>query len=74
MTDNCATCRFWKSDDGKTGLCVRYPPTPIMIGLQHPAIVADPNRSPNATPAIMSYFPSMLDFGWCGEHMARLAS
>jgi hypothetical protein len=73
MTDCCATCRHWASDDKKAGLCRRFPPTPIMIGFTQPSIVADPTKA-QATPAIMSYFPQMMAFGHCGEFAPRLAS
>ncbi len=73
MTDCCATCRYWASEDGKQGLCRRYPATPVMIGMIQSAIVADPARA-QAQPAIMSYFPNMLEHGWCGEFLPRLAS
>jgi len=38
-----------------------------------PAIVADP-RGAQPQPVIMSYYPNMLEHGWCGEFKGRLAS
>lgn len=72
MTD-CATCRFWTSEDNRQGLCRRYPPTPIMLGFGQPSILADPTRS-QPQPLIMAYFPAMMANGWCGEFAPKLAS
>jgi hypothetical protein len=76
MNDCCATCRYWASEDNKAGLCRRFPPTPIMIGMGtvQASVIANPNTPPQQQPIIMSYFPNMLDFGWCGEFLPRLAS
>lgn len=73
MTDCCATCRYWASEDQKQGLCRRFPATPIMLGMGQPSVLTDPARA-QPQPIIMSYYPNMLEHGWCGEFLPRLAS
>ena len=73
MKDCCATCRYWATEDRKTGLCRRFPPRPIMLGMGQPSVLTDPARAA-PQPIIMSYYPNMMEHGWCGEHTPKLAS
>jgi hypothetical protein len=72
MKDACALCRFWASEDNRQGLCRRFPPTPLMLGFGQPSVLAGPQQGPQ--PMINSYYPAMLEHGWCGEFSPRLAS
>jgi hypothetical protein len=76
MTDCCATCRYWASEDNRQGLCRRFPPTPLFLGMgvvQAP-VIANPNAPQQQQPIVNSYYPALLERGWCGEFAPRLAS
>lgn len=76
MNDCCGNCRFWASEDNRQGLCRRGPPTPLFLGMGvvQASVIANPNTQPQQQPIINSYYPAMLEHGWCGEHKGTLSS
>lgn len=54
----CGNCVYYMADPK---VCRRYPPIPVMIGVQ---------QGLTPKPVVSSYFPPMDPGGWCGEHEA----
>jgi len=63
--ERCETCTFFhREDDGTLGVCRRYPPQLVMIGVK-----------PDGNGGVEDWlsgqrFPQMLPSGWCGEWTA----
>ena len=57
--DSCGNCVFYMV---ATRVCRRLPPHPIMVGVKQGLAGIQPE------PVVMSYFPSMMPTGWCGEY------
>jgi hypothetical protein len=60
---NCATCLFWRQQNETVGLCRRAPPTPILLPILRDA-AGEVVRSED----VVSFFPTLMADGWCGEH------
>lgn len=56
----CSNCQFYMASPK---VCRRYPPKAMMIGVKKgiASLTGD-------EPMIMSYFPTMMPNGWCGEY------
>lgn len=71
MEAKCGNCKFWHkqgvSGAGAMGMCRRYPPTSVLIGMQ-PAALA--GQAPQAV--TQAVFPMMIDKADCGEHRFRI--
>ena len=63
MNASCGTCLYWfhEQPENPAGLCRRYPPIPLLIGMQN--IHGQP-----ANAITQSAFPPITADGWCGEH------
>jgi hypothetical protein len=59
MEENCGTCRFYMHSPH---VCRRYPPKPIMVGVEQGMGLIQPK------PVIQTYFPQMAPNGWCGDY------
>jgi len=64
----CADCRHWLTNDGKQGVCRRYPPMPVIIGFAPQSAIHDPSKPQAGVPVVNAFFPPMLAMGACGEH------
>lgn len=62
----CGLCMFWfvEDKDQKIASCRRYPPT-ILLEPKQDIKTGGMSLTPR------SFFPNMLDFGWCGEWQQR---
>lgn len=75
--DSCETCRFsTKIEAGKGSLggfvCRRHPPTPIMVLVQMPPSLANPQGM--AQPALQGYHPPVAPDQWCGEYQLSIVN
>jgi hypothetical protein len=64
--DTCISCRhYFKPLNGPAGqgMCRRYPPMPVLIGMVQPKIAG---QSPQ--PVVNGFFPPQSDGGTCGEY------
>jgi len=71
MNDKCENCRYFMHAPAlpaPLGLCRRYPPQLILIGMSQPTIVT-PNGPPVPQPITQSTFPTVIREGWCGEYL-----
>lgn len=61
----CRTCMFWLNEnESKQGSCRRFPPVPVAV-IEQNLLKGTPEM------VIKPFFPTMLDFGWCGEWQQR---
>lgn len=67
VMNGCGTCLFFFHPDANqaAGLCRRYPPAVLLVGVQNM------QGSPQPAAITQSGFPPMLADGWCGEHQER---
>lgn len=67
-TAGCGTCLFFfhPNPHQEAGLCRRYPPTVLLVGIQ-----PGPDNQPAAL--TQSGYPPMMPGGWCGEHQGGSA-
>jgi hypothetical protein len=66
----CANCDAALRYDAHQVYCRARPPTPVMIGAGQPVIAV--GEAP-IRPVIVSYFPQMLNDGWCREWRGKEA-
>ncbi len=64
--NGCGTCLFFFHPDvnQQAGLCRRYPPHVLLVGIQN-------GDTPQPVAVTQSGFPPMIESGWCGEHQER---
>lgn len=68
MTETCSTCKFFMHSEGAPmGVCRRYPPLPIVIGMRERSVLQR-GPGPNVEPVIGSFYPEMFPVSVCGEH------
>jgi hypothetical protein len=73
----CGACRFWHNPDGEPmGLCIKEPPTPIMVGhqpIKGPSIM-DPNapQMVQAMPIVLGFHPPRTADMGCSRFERRL--
>jgi hypothetical protein len=70
---HCEDCKFWHhvaQAQGQYGACVRYPPTPFIIGHAQGAI-ARPGMQQPTVPVQQPIFPNTLATEGCGEFRPR---
>ena len=65
----CENCDAFLRENATQGFCRAKPPVPIMIGMGQPVISMGVEQQ--ARPAIVSYFPQMMNGGWCREWAMR---
>lgn len=63
--ESCASCRFFVKGRGAdgSGVCRRYPPSVMVLGLQPNPL----NPRDLGEPIYTAAFPGMAASGWCGE-------
>lgn len=68
---SCGNCSAWVREKGKQGICRARPPVPLIVGMQkQPGF---PGLSPTqVSPLVSSFFPPMLEVGWCREWEPRV--
>jgi hypothetical protein len=63
--ESCGSCLYYMAS---AKICRRYPPAPIMVGVDQ-GMSGLAGMGPK--PIVMAYFPSMTPQGWCGEYEAE---
>ena len=69
---SCGNCEHWeKTGEGGQGICTRFPPMPIMLGMQEtPQIPGIVQKRVGSQPIVHSFFPAIKAIGKCGEWAA----
>lgn len=65
----CQNCSHWKMNQGgETGLCLRFPPTPMIVGMGlPPGSSLRMDKPPQPTPLIQAIHPTTGPEQTCGE-------
>jgi hypothetical protein len=62
-------CEFYRAQNPQGGVCVRFPPTPVVLmvpeQLSAQAILA--RQQPRPVPQLQGFNPPVASAGWCGE-------
>jgi len=72
----CKSCKFFHTPGTmkEVGVCVRFPPTPFIMGMAPASPLVDPTKPQQARPIIHAYYPMVEEASGCGEHQSNQAA
>lgn len=68
----CSTCQHFLRVDDDGGLCRRYPPQPMVVGMREGKQQVLANKPRPIEPIIMPFFPRVGPNDVCGEFSIRV--